>query len=167
MNSKKIWMLAIGFGLMMSVIFYFVSAPNNNDASSEKAMATQETESESHEPETDGQTKEDGLSIEKGKRAISLPVDSVQSVTGFIAPGSFVDVIAISTHEAEGGSTTSQILLQHIKVLAVGKTVEVNSEEVEPYQLITLEVKPEDGAKLALAKQTGYLTFMLEGSSEE
>lgn len=164
MNNKRIWMLAIIFGLIMSLIFYFMT---EKEDTSQTAREQANDESVSDETAENGETKQNGLQVEHGKRAISIPVDQIQSVSGFVQPGSYVDVISIIPDQTTG-EKVSQILLSHVKVLAVGQTVtpsETDTQEV--YQMITFELTPEDGALLSLAKESGSLTLMMEGDTEE
>ncbi|MCU9613530.1 Flp pilus assembly protein CpaB [Caldibacillus lycopersici] len=165
MNNKKIWMYAIISGLIMSVIFYFATTSNNHPAQKEPVVAMNENVSD--ETDKNGETNENELSIEAGKRAMSIPVDQVQSVSGFVEPGSFVDIVAVLP-DATTGEKVSKILLSHVKVLATGKDLQPNSEETEEaYQMVTIEVLPEDGARISFAKEMGVLTLMLEGSNEQ
>jgi pilus assembly protein CpaB len=73
--------------------------------------------------------------IPEGKRAITVAVNQVVGVSGFILPGSRVDIIA-----TEGGEPKT--LLQNIKVLAVGQLL--NQEKNDPVSVsaVTLEVDP-------------------------
>src|SRR6516162_1641409 len=53
--------------------------------------------------------------IETGMRAVTVPVDDVRGVAGFISPGDFVDIALTRT---DGGGPVSEVILQHVKVLA-------------------------------------------------
>lgn len=157
-NTKKIWILAITFGFMTTVLFYMLTSTNGNiDQKASPPPPVEEEEETNHEGNT--------LPIEAGKRAISLAVDDVQSVSGFVRPGSYVDVIAVLPVEE---ARQPQIILKNIEVLAVGKTInDEETETQEPYQMVTLEVTPSEGATLAVAKDVGVLTLMLRGNEEE
>ncbi|WP_102348660.1 Flp pilus assembly protein CpaB [Bacillus sp. Marseille-P3661] len=164
MNTKKIWLLAILFGLTMSAIFYIVTTNTGN--------TTQTVMAKSPDPEEDTLEEENvlptnpTLEIANGKRAISIAVDEVQSVSGFVRPGSIVDIIAILPSPT-GDQKSSEILLENIKVLAVGKTlVSSEGENQEPYQMITVEVNPTEGVSLAHAKDVGTVILMLKGTKE-
>jgi pilus assembly protein CpaB len=165
MNVKKIWVLAIIFGMVMSVFFYMITA--NNSKTNVKVASSNEVTAET--PKTEPKQEEldpTKLPIEAGKRAISMAVNEVQSVSGFISPGSYVDVIAVLPLPANE-KTASQIFLENIKVLAVGKTIVLQEGEAqEPYQMVTLEVSPSEGATLAMAKEIGVITLMLRGNDD-
>ena len=108
-----------------------------------------------------------GLSalISVGKRAMTVRVNDVIGVAGFALPGNYVDVLVNAENEkskAEGrAKITSQIVLQHILVLAVAQ--EASREESKPkvVNAVTLEVTPEQAEKLDLAKSVGSLTLVL------
>ncbi len=73
--------------------------------------------------------------IPEGKRAITVAVNQVVGVSGFILPGSRVDIIA-----TEGGEPKT--LLQNIKVLAVGQLLNQDKNDPVSVSAVTLEVDP-------------------------
>jgi len=98
------------------------------------------------------------------KRAMSVKVDDVIGVAGFIKPGDRVDVMV--TIEPEGGkqeNMTSKMILENVKVLASGTQMERKGKEEEPkpVQVITVEVDVEEAEKLALASTQGKLRLAL------
>ena len=98
------------------------------------------------------------------KRAMSVKVDDVIGVAGFIKPGDRVDVMV--TIEPEGGKQAnmmSKIILENVKVLATGTQMERKGkdEEPKPVQVITVEVDVEEAEKLALASTQGKLRLAL------
>ena len=172
MNTKKILILAIVFGLLTSVVFYI--ATSNFTQSQDVPAVAPPNEQEEEVVEVEEVVEKVTIEIEEGKRAISIPVNEVQSVSSFVRPGSFVDVVALFP-EKDGSS--GQIILHNIKVLAVGTTLEDKAEydeegnevekKSEPYHLITLEVSPKDGTSLTLAREIGDITLMLRGEGDE
>lgn len=164
MNTKRIWMLAIIFGAIMSFIFYIVTTNNGNT----NGTATEETVNEDvSETVPNEETTTNILEITSGKRAISIAVDQVTSVSGFVQPGSFVDIIA-AVPAQNGGTTTAQVLLENIRVLAVGKTASGENEEIpDSYEMVTLEVTPQQGTSLTQARAGGTITLMLRGNQQE
>ncbi|MBU9711582.1 Flp pilus assembly protein CpaB [Evansella tamaricis] len=164
MTTKKIWILAVLFGTFMSLFVYVLTASSDNssDVTTYSELETDEIEATLIE-----ENNKEMLEIESGKRAITIPVDEVQSVAGLITPGSYVDVISILPIPV-GEETTSRILLHGVKVLAVDKTVVVEEDQQNvPYDKITLEVTPEEGVTLAFAKEAGVITLMLIGVDDE
>jgi pilus assembly protein CpaB len=92
--------------------------------------------------------------IPEGMRAMSVKVDDVTGVSGFITPNSRVDVLVAGTpSQGEGASQEqrSKLVLQDIKVLAVGKSVELREDKPVEVPTVTLLVTPEQAERLALA----------------
>ena len=93
------------------------------------------------------------------KRAMAVKVDDVVGVAGFIHPGDKVDVL-VTLREAPPVTKT---VLQNVLVLATGTEIERRGKEDKPYQVhvITVEVTPEEGEKLALAANEGKVQLAL------
>ncbi len=93
--------------------------------------------------------------IPDGMRAMSVKVDDVTGVSGFITPNSRVDVLVAgqtSGGEGEGGQQQrSKLVLQDIKVLAIGKSIEQRDEKPVEVPTVTLLVTPDQAEKLTLA----------------
>jgi pilus assembly protein CpaB len=104
--------------------------------------------------------------IPSNMRAIAVRVDDVVGVAGFIHPDDRVDVI-VTIHPVRNGGeseTTSKVILQNVKVLAVGKELEVNERnrnQANPATVATLLVNPEESEKLALSATEGRLMLTL------
>ena len=102
--------------------------------------------------------------IPANMRAIAVRVDDVVGVAGFIHPDDRVDVI-VTIHATTGnGETMSKVILQNVKVLAVGKELEVNERnrnQANPATVATLLVNPEESEKLALSATEGRLMLTL------
>jgi len=112
-----------------------------------------------------------GLSalLAPGMRALAVRVDDVVGVAGFIHPGDSVDVIA--TLRSEGGNTvtSSKVILQDIKVLAVGKELDHRSrgtDKVVPATVATLMVDADQSERLALAAAQGKILLTLRGGAD-
>jgi pilus assembly protein CpaB len=111
-----------------------------------------------------------GLSalLPPGMRAAAVRVDDVVGVAGFIHPGDTVDVIATIRHEG-GNNTSSKVILQRIKVLAVGKELDQrskSSEKVVPATVATLMVDAEESERLALAATQGKILLTLRSGAD-
>ena len=94
-----------------------------------------------------------GLSsaIPEGMRAVSVRVNDVINVAGFVVPGSHVDIMIIGT-PSPSSQTTSKIFLENVQVLAAGQNLERDANgKPQASQVVTLLVTPEDAQKLALA----------------
>jgi Flp pilus assembly protein CpaB len=66
-----------------------------------------------------GQRASLSLLLQPGKRAVTVRVDDVRGVAGFVLPGDFVDVVLISEDPAAKRESYSEILLHYVKVLAI------------------------------------------------
>jgi pilus assembly protein CpaB len=116
-----------------------------------------------------------GLSsvIPEGYRAMTVKVDDVVGVSGFIMPGTLVDVVVVITPPKNGGTEQemiSKIVLQNIKVLANGQNIDKpkNDREVErSVKAVTLQVTPEQAEKLALASSEGKLQLVMRNSIDQ
>jgi len=98
------------------------------------------------------------------KRAMAVRVDDVVGVAGFLYPGSRVDVLVVIREENVGvPGQVSKMVLQNIPVLAVGTEMERKGKEEKPtsVNVVTLEVTPDEGEKLALAANAGNLQLAL------
>jgi pilus assembly protein CpaB len=103
------------------------------------------------------------------KRAMAVKVDKVVGVSGFIHPGHRVDVLVSLSKTEKLQQPITKIVLENIPVLAVGMEVEQAAGQKEkPAQVdvITLEVSPEEGEKLALAATEGKLQLALRNYTD-
>ena len=115
-----------------------------------------------------------GLSsvIPEGYRAMTVKVDDVVGVSGFIMPGTLVDVVVV-IQPPKGSANEemiSKIVLQNIKVLASGQNIDKpkNDREVErSIKAVTLQVTPEQAEKLALASSEGKLQLVMRNSVDQ
>lgn len=110
--------------------------------------------------------------IEEGKRAMSISVDSASGVAGYIGVGDLVDVIVVSDSSTKQNVKTqagdkldvsgkvASAVVEGAKVLRVGDVGYVTSP-LDVYTSLTLELSPEQCAKLAIAKKMGDLTVSL------
>ena len=115
-----------------------------------------------------------GLSsvIPEGYRAMTVKVDDVVGVSGFIMPGTLVDIVVViqPPKGTANDETISKIVLQNIKVLASGQNIDKpkNDREVErSVRAVTLQVTPEQAEKLALASSEGKLQLVMRNSVDQ
>jgi pilus assembly protein CpaB len=107
--------------------------------------------------------------LEDGKRAVTVRVDDVKGVAGFVLPGDRVDVLLIRTAKSSGGGPTetfSDVMLQHVKVLAVDQLVNERQETPTIAKAVTLEVSTEQAQKIMLATNIGKLSLILRQQGE-
>jgi pilus assembly protein CpaB len=93
-------------------------------------------------------------------RAMSVRVNEVVSVAGFVQPGTRVDVMW--TGNAGNGLTQTTTLLENVAVIATGQKLEHSAlSDASTAPVITLLVSPDDAQKLALASTQGHLQLAL------
>jgi pilus assembly protein CpaB len=104
--------------------------------------------------------------IEKGKRAVTVAVDDVRGVAGFIFPGDFVDVVLTRTDNSAGPQNFSAVILQHVKVLAIDQMAGQRQEHPTVAKAVTVEVDPEQALRILLAANVGKLSLILRQPAE-
>jgi pilus assembly protein CpaB len=104
--------------------------------------------------------------IEQGKRAVTVAVDDVRGVAGFIFPGDFVDVVLTRTNSSAGPQDVAEVILQHVKVLAIDQTAGDRQERPTVAKAVTVEVDPQQALKILLAANIGKLSLILRQSAE-
>lgn len=108
------------------------------------------------------------LLITEGMRAMSVKVDDVTGVSGFITPNSRVDVLVSGTPEGSGDrEQRSKLILQNVRVLATGKSIEQRDEKPVEVPTVTLLVSPEDAEKLQLATRQEPVGLALRNYRDE
>src|SRR6187551_1586947 len=89
--------------------------------------------------------------VKPGMKAVTVRVNDVEGVGGFVEPGDRVDVVL--THQIDKGSAATQVVLQNVRVPAVAKSV-------------TLEVNTLDAQKVRLAASVGSLSLLLRQAGD-
>lgn len=100
--------------------------------------------------------------IPDGMRAVSVKVNDVIGVAGFVVPGSRVDLILSGSPTHGGNAEMAKVILENIQVLAAGQNV-ANDDNGKPLsvQVVTLLVTPEQSEVLALATTDGRIQLAL------
>src|SRR5208282_4794885 len=99
--------------------------------------------------------------IPPGMRAVSVRVNDVVSVAGFVQPGTRVDVLATGNQGTSNEQQTTTVL-ENVAVIAVGKSLLESLGVGEPTApVITLLVSPDDAQRLTLASQEGRIQLAL------
>jgi pilus assembly protein CpaB len=109
------------------------------------------------------------LLIPFGMRAVSVPVDEVSDVAGFVLPHTRVDVLVATTGEGSGpggDKAFSKVILQNVEVLAVAQEVEQKKDEPEIVKVVTLLVTPQESERLALASHSGTLRLAMRNYND-
>lgn len=102
--------------------------------------------------------------IPDGLRAVSVKVNDVVSVAGFVVPGTHVDVLLTGnpTKDNDPGKTMTTTVLENVQVLAAGTKLEPDAKgQAQNVPVITLQVSPEDAQKLTLASTQGKIQLSL------
>ncbi|HEY7472014.1 MAG TPA: Flp pilus assembly protein CpaB [Gemmatimonadota bacterium] len=103
--------------------------------------------------------------IPEGKRAVSVKVDEVIGVAGFVLPGTRVDVLVTLTPGADREEAATRVILQNVQTLASGQTIQKNANgEPQAATVITLLVTPEEAEKLTLAATEGQIQLALRNT---
>jgi len=106
--------------------------------------------------------------LEEGKRAVTVRVDDVRGVAGFILPGDRVDVVLTRGEGGAGAQRYTDVILQNAKVLAVDQIINERPDQATVVaKVVTLEVTGEEAQKVVLATDIGRLSLVLQqaGSS--
>jgi pilus assembly protein CpaB len=105
--------------------------------------------------------------IPAGMRAISVSVDEVVGVNGFIGPGARVDVIATMEVGGAGGEAISRVVLQDVEVIASGHQLQADPAGAPQQAAVaTLLVSPTEAEELVLATHKGRVQLVLRGSTD-
>ena len=107
------------------------------------------------------------LLITQGMRGISVRVDDVTGVSGFVTPNSRVDVLVSGNDGKENSEQKSKVILQNVKVLAIGKSIEQKDNKPVEVPTVTLLVSPEDAEKLTLAARQDPVRLALRNYRDD
>ena len=103
--------------------------------------------------------------ISEGMRAVTVRVDEVIGVAGFVLPGSMVDVLA--TFKDDKGKEVAKIVLSRVKVLAVAQETAGDPAKPKVVKAVTLELSPEEAERLDLARNVGKLSLALRNELDK
>ena len=107
-----------------------------------------------------------GAVISPDHRAVSVKVDSVIGVAGFVTPGARVDVLATIRSQKQG--TFSKVILQDVKVLAIDQKLEESKEgPAKQVNVVTLEVDTVQAEHLIYAAHEGRLQLALRTPGDD
>ncbi len=106
------------------------------------------------------------LLIPFGMRAVSVPVDEVSDIAGFVLPHTRVDVLVAMSGGEGAEKAFSKVVLQNIEVLAVAQEVEQKKDEPTVVKVVTLLVSPQEAERLALASHAGSLRLAMRNYND-
>ncbi|HEX3162416.1 MAG TPA: Flp pilus assembly protein CpaB [Pseudolabrys sp.] len=102
--------------------------------------------------------------VKPGMKAVTIRVNDVEGVGGFVLPGDHVDIVL--TRQLEKGSATTQVVLQNTRVLAVDQVADDRAAKATVAKSVTLEVDTVEAQKLWLASSVGSLSLLLRKAGE-
>ncbi|MGJ7919179.1 Flp pilus assembly protein CpaB [Neobacillus sp. LXY-4] len=172
MNTKKIWIMSLIFGVLMAFVAYIAifSGKAEKTASDGEIKKSEEVQNAQTAKAKETVTENPMEKVSEGKRAISLKTLPEAGISGYIERNAHVDVVAYETTVDENTKKkfkSSVLVLQNIKVLAIGKSSDTGQEALD-YQTVTLEVTPDQGLMLSLAsKDKDGFYFMLRNTKDK
>lgn len=101
--------------------------------------------------------------ITSGMRAMTIRVNDVLGVAGFVLPGDRVDMML--TREVVKDQPVTDVLLQNVKVLGIDQTSDQEENKPSVVKAVTIEVTPEQAQKITLAATVGTLSLALRDVS--
>lgn len=103
--------------------------------------------------------------LEEGMKAVTVRVNDVNGIAGFVLPGDRVDVLLTRTephpHDAKKKSVFNDVILQNVRVLGVDQLADDRTEKPVVAKAVTLEVSTADAQRVALASNVGNLSLAL------
>jgi pilus assembly protein CpaB len=102
--------------------------------------------------------------VKPGMKAVTIRVNDVEGVGGFVLPGDRVDVVL--TRQLEKGSATTEVVLQNAKVLAVDQIADDRAAKATVAKSVTLEVETVEAQKVWLASSVGNLSLLLREAGD-
>jgi pilus assembly protein CpaB len=106
--------------------------------------------------------------IPEGMRAVSVAVNEVNGVSGFVVPGTMVDILVtgqMSGKNVDAENNITRVILENVRVLAAGQQVEQDRDgKPQKVPVVTLLVTPEDATKLTMASTEGKIQLALRNT---
>ena len=119
----------------------------------------------------EGQNASIAALLPDGMRAATVPINDISGVAGFVHPNDTVDVLITRQPIAPDGSQRSEqvtdVLLQNIRVIAMGQDAVGADGKPSSTSNATLELTPVDAQKVALGQRLGQLSLVLRKPGEE
>ena len=106
-----------------------------------------------------GQRPTLAASIEPGFKVLTIRVDDVVGVAGFITPGARVDVLL--SRRMKESEAVADVVAQDVKVLGIDQTVDEEASKPKVARSVTVEVGTQDAQRLVVAQSVGALTLVL------
>ncbi len=101
--------------------------------------------------------------ITEGMRAVTIPVDGVNGVAGFIQPGDRVDILLTKNGD---DTTTSEVMMSNIKILSVDQNAGSRNETAQLANSVTIETDTKGAKKISWGLNVGSLSLSLRGAGD-
>jgi pilus assembly protein CpaB len=102
--------------------------------------------------------------VRPGMKAVTVRVNDVEGVGGFVLPGDHVDVVL--TRQIDKGQATTEVVLQNARVLATDQSADERASKPQVAKSVTLEVTTLEAQKVWLASSVGNLSLLLRKAGE-
>jgi pilus assembly protein CpaB len=102
--------------------------------------------------------------VKPGMKAVTIRVNDVDGVGGFVLPGDHVDVVL--TRQIDKGAATTEVVLQDAKVLAIDQVADERDTKAKVAKSVTLEVNTYNAQRLWLASSVGSLSLLLRQAGD-
>jgi pilus assembly protein CpaB len=102
--------------------------------------------------------------IQDGMKAVTIRVNDVDGVAGFVLPGDHVDILM--TRQADKASSSTDVVLQNVRVLAIDQLADDASDKPTVVKAVTLEVDTVAAQRVSLAASVGALSLALRKAGE-
>jgi pilus assembly protein CpaB len=104
--------------------------------------------------------------IDKDMRAVTIRVNDVNGVAGFVLPGDRVDILLTRDSVLNQQDSQTDVILQNTKVLGVDQDANERRDQPTVVKAVTLEVTPDDAQKLTLGQKIGLLSLVLRNLTD-
>jgi pilus assembly protein CpaB len=102
--------------------------------------------------------------LSDGMKAVTIRVNDVEGVAGFVLPGDRVDILL--TRAGEKNNAVNDVVIQDVRVLAVDQLADQKADKPSVVKAVTIEVDPTEGQKVALAATVGTLSLLLRKAGD-
>lgn len=102
--------------------------------------------------------------VEPGKRALTVPVDQLSSISGMLAPGDHVDILMTLR---QGKQPVMFPLMRNTQIIATGERTDLLNQEPGRYNTMTIMATPEEASKVIYAQEVGSLRVVLRNPGDQ
>jgi len=102
--------------------------------------------------------------VQDGMKAVTIRVNDVEGVGGFVLPGDRVDVVL--TRQTDKDKASTEVVLQNARVLAIDQSADISADKPAVAKAVTLEVSTDQAQRVWLASSVGSLSLLLRKAGE-